>query len=63
MIAKIILNANAMKNNHSHKTKEEEIECAVWFGECWRNPPKLDKKPASYSNKPSGSYTKDKRFD
>lgn len=48
----------------THPMDEESIViCMVNFGPCWDNPPKTNKKPKSYSNKPSGSYPKDKRFD
>lgn len=41
---------------HSHKTKAEVIECAVWFGDC-------DKQPSndySRSNYPHGTQADDK---
>lgn len=38
---------------HSHKTKEEQTLCAVWFGECWQIPDN------GASNQPHGTPADD----
>jgi hypothetical protein len=46
---------------HSHKTKEEEIECAVWFGECWnvQNKQITKENKHGFSNTPHGVFQPD----
>ena len=40
---------------HSHKTKDEVIDCAVWFGKCWHQA----SQNFSGSNQPHGTKAND----
>ena len=50
---------------HTHKTKEEQKLCAVSFGQCWQNPPRIEsvREKTHNSNKPPGTYPPDQRFE
>ncbi len=47
--------------NHSHETREQELDCVLQFKRCWTNPPAKPeiREKHGYSNTPKGVYKPD----